>query len=344
MKFLQKPFTLQVKHGLKDDLDDLFVKSTAVKGELYYATDTKELFIASHDGGHDDFEFVLVTIDSSSLTITESQISDLKAYALDSDLNTHIEDTTNPHSVTKTQVGLSNVPNLDTTEAVNNEHVQGTDTTLDSGGDNEITASTIKTHVESEANPHSVTKTQIGLGDVTNDAQLKREAGDINTFTEKAEPHEDDVVLIEDSEDSFAKKKVKVEAFLSGSTPAVPPVVNTVEVSGNFTLDGPNGTFYYYPATGSDISAIDMLIDNSAPVGTYYYFQSPAIDSGSTIKINQSETFIILPFFNELIDGELGVVDSWGAYNLAFKAVKVSSTTWAIQEPLGYITPIEEVI
>lgn len=32
--------------------------------------------------------------------------------------------TDNPHSVTKAQVGLTNVPDLDTTDAVNNEHIQ----------------------------------------------------------------------------------------------------------------------------------------------------------------------------------------------------------------------------
>lgn len=51
-------------------------------------------------------------------------------------------------------------------------------------------------------------KTDIGLTNVTNDAQLKRSAGDINTFTEKVTPVDADIVIIEDSEDSFNKKKV----------------------------------------------------------------------------------------------------------------------------------------
>ena len=58
--------------------------------------------------------------------------------------------------------------------------------------------------------------TDIGLGNVTNDAQLKREAGDINTFTEKVSPVVDDIVLIEDSEDAFNKKKVKLQNMLGG--------------------------------------------------------------------------------------------------------------------------------
>jgi len=44
----------------------------------------------------------------------------------------HTEDVTNnPHNVTKAQVGLGNVPDLDTTNAVNNEHTHSNKTLLD---------------------------------------------------------------------------------------------------------------------------------------------------------------------------------------------------------------------
>lgn len=58
--------------------------------------------------------------------------------------------------------------------------------------------------------------TDVGLGNVTNDAQLKRSANDFSLFTEKLEPVEDDIVLIEDSEDSGFKKKAKLENLLGG--------------------------------------------------------------------------------------------------------------------------------
>ncbi len=57
---------------------------------------------------------------------------------------------------------------------------------------------------------------QVGLGNVTNDAQLKRAAGDFDTFTEKLAPVDDDIVLIEDSEDTNNKKKVKLANMLGG--------------------------------------------------------------------------------------------------------------------------------
>ncbi|KKL75336.1 hypothetical protein LCGC14_2055920 [marine sediment metagenome] len=44
----------------------------------------------------------------------------------------HDSRTNDPHSVTKAQVGLPNVPNLDTTNAVNKAHTQNSDTDLDS--------------------------------------------------------------------------------------------------------------------------------------------------------------------------------------------------------------------
>src|SRR5690625_2686063 len=47
-------------------------------------------------------------------------------------------------------------------EAVSKSHVQNTDTVLDEGGDNEVTAQTIRGHVDSTENPHQVTAGQVG--------------------------------------------------------------------------------------------------------------------------------------------------------------------------------------
>jgi hypothetical protein len=45
---------------------------------------------------------------------------------------------------------------------------------------------------------------------------LKREAGDINTFSQKDYIEDDDIVLIEDSGDSYAKKKAKLSNITTG--------------------------------------------------------------------------------------------------------------------------------
>jgi hypothetical protein len=57
----------------------------------------------------------------------------------------------------------------------------------------------------------------VPLNNVTNDAQLKRADGDFNTFTEKTTTVDNDIVLIEDSAASFAKKKVKMSNLGGGS-------------------------------------------------------------------------------------------------------------------------------
>jgi len=68
----------------------------------------------------------------------------------------------------------------------------------------------IDSHIASISNPHSVTKTQVGLSAVTNDAQLKRAASDFGTFAEKVVPASVDILLVEDSADSGNKKKIQL--------------------------------------------------------------------------------------------------------------------------------------
>lgn len=54
----------------------------------------------------------------------------------------HIADTADPHSVTKAQVGLTDVPDLDTTDAVNNEHAHANSVELAkvTDGDHDVSA------------------------------------------------------------------------------------------------------------------------------------------------------------------------------------------------------------
>ena len=51
---------------------------------------------------------------------------------------------------------------------------------------------------------------------ILNMTPLKREAGDINTFPQKEYIEDDDLVLIEDSSDSHAKKKAKLSNITTG--------------------------------------------------------------------------------------------------------------------------------
>ena len=80
-------------------------------------------------------------IDGLSGTIDEV----IKDKASQSDLSVHLRDKNNPHNVTKTQVGLGNVLDVE----------QATKTEFDA-------------HTRKMDNPHGVTKTQIGLSNVDN--------------------------------------------------------------------------------------------------------------------------------------------------------------------------------
>jgi hypothetical protein len=108
--------------------------------------------------------------------------------------------------------------------------------------------STIDTHLGSTSNPHSVSKAQVGLGNVSDDAQLKRASGDFNSFTEKTGPVNDDIILIEDSADTYAKKKIKksslyASAFGGGaSDTAVDSEASTTETSYQDRVNYTTGT------------------------------------------------------------------------------------------------------
>ena len=72
----------------------------------------------------------------------------------------HFNNTNNPHSVTKTQVGLGNVSN----------NLQATKVEFDA-------------HINNKENPHAVTKSQVGLGNVDNTSDIDKP---ISTATQNA--------------------------------------------------------------------------------------------------------------------------------------------------------------
>ena len=74
----------------------------------------------------------------------------------------HLGDKGNPHGVTKSQVGLSNVDNTsDTAKPVSTAQR----TAINGVSDN------LKTHIADKGNPHEVTPQKIGLGNVTNESK-----------------------------------------------------------------------------------------------------------------------------------------------------------------------------
>ena len=100
-----------------------------------------------------------------------------------------------------------------------------------------LTDTLLNAHINNISNPHKVTAIQIGLGNVTNDAQLLRAAGDFAVFTAKAVPADSDIILIEDSADTGIKKYITIGSIAGGSgitiwTTLTRPAVTSAGITG----------------------------------------------------------------------------------------------------------------
>ena len=97
-------------------------------------------------------------------------------------------------------------------------------------------------------------------------------AGEINAIASKASPADADILLIEDSADSFSKKKIRVDAITGGMNPA-PPVASVHEFSINLperidigaTPDPINGsrTVTYSTTNYSRITSLTLQLNNA---------------------------------------------------------------------------------
>ena len=98
---------------------------------------------------------------------------DAATAATDAELTAHTGNTSNPHAVTKAQVGLANVDNTsDTSKPVSTAQQTALDLKQDAATaatDAELTA-----HTGNTSNPHSVTKTQVGLANVDNTSDANK--------------------------------------------------------------------------------------------------------------------------------------------------------------------------
>jgi len=144
-------------------------------------------------------------------------------------------------------------------------------------------------------NPHSVTKAQVGLGSVTDDAQLKRSANDFSTFTEKTDPSDADLLLIEDSTAAGVKKKVQAKNFIGdlGVGLQLDWRFSTTTTSGN----PGSGTFRYNNATPASITEIfvnDTTRDGGIDAGLFL----SKLASGDVIYIQQGNDATKAQVFN----------------------------------------------
>jgi hypothetical protein len=221
----------------------------------------------SIDGGfrfkRGDSSDALIQWDESGTRWQVGTEGSLEEIAYDSDLQNHITDTLNPHAVTKSQVGLGSVTNDAQLKRGDGDFDTFGEKLLPVSGDllliedSESSLTKKKLTFGNLESSLSLTSSQVGLGSVTNDAQLKRSAGDFLTFDEKTDPVIADVVLIEDSEDSDSKKYASVESIL-----ALSPSTLWVSVSTSQTAQ----VNYGYVISGS-ASQVELLLPATSSVG-----------------------------------------------------------------------------
>jgi hypothetical protein len=179
-------------------------------------------------------------------------------------------------------------------------------------GTNNITIAQSKSsydHIQIiSGNPHNVTKFEVGLDNVTNDAQLKREAGDINSFVEKTIISDNDIVIIEDSENTYIKKKAKI-LNIADMKKAI------YDTNNNNIVDNSESLVRYYAESEEIDSTTSLtyleklkLTTPSIPAGTYKldWCCSVANSNGDRrveVKIELNDTTIINELMKPKVDG-----------------------------------------
>lgn len=123
-----------------------------------------------------------VTVDIDSLVYPtlkqfEDEVNTRKTEdeELQNSLNVHITDTSNPHGVTAEQIGLDKVPNVATNDQTPTYSQNSSLSNITSGEKLSVSFGKIMkaiadliSHIGSKSNPHSVTKSQVGLDKVPN--------------------------------------------------------------------------------------------------------------------------------------------------------------------------------
>ena len=146
-------------------------QNDATQEVLYaYATAQEEKSDYVAESGYVVLEEDL-TVDAfvSNAENVSALINESLVYATKASFDAHLNDTNNPHAVTKTQVGLGNVPNVDTNDQTPTYTEATSDANLTSGERLTVAMGKIARavrsligHLANKNNPHAVTAAQVG--------------------------------------------------------------------------------------------------------------------------------------------------------------------------------------
>ena len=140
-------------------------------------------------------------------------------YTNNVDLNTHKENTENPHSVTAAQVGLNNIQNLPLEDEPNLDSPNYITSNAVAKVKADLTTS-INSHVSNESNPHKVTKEQIGLNLVENkilvyeidDSTNYISAGGVKKAVDRVQDNLNTHTVLENNPHKVTKEQIELGA------------------------------------------------------------------------------------------------------------------------------------
>ena len=173
---------------VEDESEVLFAILQSENGET--VPDESELYTY-------DVSLIIAISDTSNITVNVDKTS----YVTEEELDGHKKDKTNPHGVTKAQVGLGNVPNVSTNDQTPIYTVPTANAGLVSGeklgtafGKIARAVASLIAHIANKSNPHSVTKAQVGLANVDNTSDVNKPISSatqtaLNGKSDKAHKH-----------------------------------------------------------------------------------------------------------------------------------------------------------
>lgn len=166
----------EVEAGFRHTETGIFVQNQDdSSAEILYAYGTQPESTADYIAASGDsiletqMDFLVFVGESTNISAI---ISESLVYASASDLKSHVENTENPHNVTKEQIGLGNVPNVSTSDQVPTYNIPSSLSELASGeklgsamGKLARAVLSLISHIGNKGNPHNVTAKQIGAAD-----------------------------------------------------------------------------------------------------------------------------------------------------------------------------------
>lgn len=105
---------------------------------------------------------------ANNLYINPANLNAALMVTVGTPFTSHVADTSNPHQVSKLQVGLGNVPNYSMATVIETQQGVATDRFVNPAGAAALVDDRMAYHLNDFTNPHEVTATQVGLGNVPN--------------------------------------------------------------------------------------------------------------------------------------------------------------------------------